>query len=94
MIIRQTPGAVCPYPTKFNRFIVYNPAPSIFVGRDANVTNEFGTTTVPYRVKRLSETGIMGILPTGYTYLFEFDDSAAVISSLGLFRSFLRIFNR
>lgn len=79
-VITQVPGAVCRDNMKFLRFNVLGPStkPSSLVSRDLLVSNEHGTTYVPYMLERITTSGWMGILYTGETYDWNFDNSAQV----------------
>ncbi|XP_068250285.1 fibrocystin-L-like [Palaemon carinicauda] len=75
----KVPGSVCTG-LKFVRFNVQGPNvnPDSLQGKDIIVTNEHGSTNVPYRIKRLTTEGWMGILPTEDTYKWEFDGAQQI----------------
>ncbi|KAK7084669.1 Fibrocystin-L [Halocaridina rubra] len=75
----EVPGAVCTS-LKFLRFNMEGPSisPSSLQARDLIVSNSYGNTSIPYRVKRLTTEGWMGILFTGETYKYTFDYSSQI----------------
>ncbi|XP_045124918.1 fibrocystin-L-like [Portunus trituberculatus] len=75
----EFPGVVCTG-LKFARFNIKGPdtEPTSLQARDLIVTNEHGTTNVPYRVKRLTTEGWMGIVYTGATYDWTFDEAEQI----------------
>ncbi|XP_053190049.1 fibrocystin-L-like [Scomber japonicus] len=69
------PGAVCDHTVNFHRFAFNNPTPSSLKGKDAIITNEHGTSVVPYLKKRLThKLGWMALLVSGKTYNWYFND--------------------
>lgn len=77
----KAPGAVCPSSVEFVRLSVKgtNVKPQSFRGGDLILSNSYGNTTIPYRVKRLDGgEGWMGIVSTGGTYDWMFEDGETV----------------
>ncbi|XP_063605340.1 fibrocystin-L-like [Penaeus indicus] len=73
----EAPGAVCTSSVEFVRLTVKgtNVKPQSFRGGDLILSNSYGNTTIPYRVKRLDGgEGWMGIVSTGGTYDWMFED--------------------
>ncbi|ROT65416.1 putative fibrocystin-L [Penaeus vannamei] len=73
----EAPGAVCPSSVEFVRLTVKgtNVKPQSFRGGDLVLSDSYGNTTIPYRVKRLDGgEGWMAILPTAETYDWMFED--------------------
>lgn len=78
-IYTQVPGSVCSN-LKFVRFNIEGPniEPSSLQAKSLNVSNSEGSVEVPYKVKRLTTEGWMGLLYTGDTYMWEFNNSEQV----------------
>ena len=58
-------GSVCDPGVEFVRFAMNNPVPSSLIYRDLMITNEHGSTTVPFVSERLiPDKGYMALLPT------------------------------
>ncbi|XP_064089363.1 fibrocystin-L-like [Macrobrachium nipponense] len=75
----EAPGSVCTG-LKFLRFNVKGPniKPDSLQGKEIIVSNAHGSTRVPYRIKRLTTEGWMGILPTGDNYQWEFNGAQQI----------------
>ncbi|CAH1788932.1 unnamed protein product [Owenia fusiformis] len=81
-------ASVCNPATKFIRFAFNRPSPISLEAKDVKITNEYGSTTIPYLKKRLTHKfGWMTTLASGYTYNIEFLDVTQVtnISYAGRF---------
>ncbi|CAH1789358.1 unnamed protein product [Owenia fusiformis] len=70
-------GVICSDPAmKFMRFSFNQPLPRSLEAKDANFTNEFGSSAVPYLKKRLTHPfGWMVSLVSGYQYDMVFDNA-------------------
>ena len=82
----NVPGAVCSPKVKMLRLAWNNIHPSVtFEDKFANITNQFGSTQVPWRKKRLTHSrGYMLTLPSNYSYTVSYaisDDIKTDITS-------------
>ncbi|XP_030002867.1 PKHD1 like 1, tandem duplicate 2 [Sphaeramia orbicularis] len=69
------PAAVCDETVSFHRLAFNNPSPSSLAGKDVILTNEHGSSVVPYVKKRMThKLGWMALLPSRKTYNWYFDD--------------------
>ena len=70
------PGAVCPPPIKFHRFIITNPSPESLVGVDLHIDCPSGSSVSPYMHKRISGRGWMATIPsrTQCKYSFQYTE--------------------
>ena len=92
------PASMCPPQYKFHRYSFNNIAPLSLEGKNLLITNQFGTSSVPFAQKRIShKMGWTCALVDGETYHFEFEFGEAVtnISYSGVFYEFeVSIFRR
>ncbi|XP_044191170.1 PKHD1 like 1, tandem duplicate 1 [Thunnus albacares] len=69
------PGAVCDHTVNFHRLSFNNPTPASLKAKDVIMTNEHGTTVIPYLKKRMThKLGWMVMLVSGKTYNWYFND--------------------
>uniref|UniRef100_A0A3B4ZZ57 PKHD1 like 1 n=1 Tax=Stegastes partitus TaxID=144197 RepID=A0A3B4ZZ57_9TELE len=69
------PGAVCDHTVDFHRLALNNPSPSSLKAKDIVLTNSHGTSVIPFLKKRMTHKfGWMGLLPSGQTYNWYFDN--------------------
>uniref|UniRef100_A0A8C5AWE7 PKHD1 like 1, tandem duplicate 1 n=1 Tax=Gadus morhua TaxID=8049 RepID=A0A8C5AWE7_GADMO len=69
------PGALCDPSVDFHRVSLNNPSPSSLQGKDLVLSNQHGSSGVPYLKKRLThKLGWMALLPSGQTYNWYFKD--------------------
>ncbi|KAK3879633.1 hypothetical protein Pcinc_015818 [Petrolisthes cinctipes] len=75
----EAPGSVCSN-LKFVRFNVEGPniEPPSLQAKTLLVSNSEGSVEVPYKVKRLTDEGWMGLLYTDDTYILKFNDSEQI----------------
>jgi hypothetical protein len=88
---KGVPASRCPPQYKWHRFAFNNILPKSIEGKNFLITNQYGTSSVPYAKKRLShKPGWMCALVGGATYTFEFEfaDQIKNISFNGQFYSF------
>ncbi|KAK4312053.1 hypothetical protein Pmani_016482 [Petrolisthes manimaculis] len=73
------PGSVCNN-LKFVRFNLEGPniEPPSLRAKNLLVSNSEGSVEVPYKIKRLTTEGWMGLLYTGDTYLWKLEDSEQI----------------
>jgi len=65
----EYPSSVCDVTISFVRVAVHSVTPSIISTRPLLLTNEHGTTTLPFSRSRLiGSAGLMGLLPENYEY--------------------------
>ncbi|KAM6974364.1 PKHD1 like 1, tandem duplicate 1, partial [Tautogolabrus adspersus] len=70
------PGYVCDDTVNFHRLALNNPSPSSLVAKNILLTNDYGTSAVPYKFKRLThKKGWMALVPSGKTYVMNFEDA-------------------
>ncbi|WAR05573.1 PKHL1-like protein, partial [Mya arenaria] len=84
-------ASVCPPQYKWHRFAFNNIVPTSLEGKDFVITNEYGTSNVPFAKKRLShKPGWQCALLKGATYMFSFEngDHFKNISFTGQFYDF------
>ena len=85
------PASICPPQYKFHRFAFNNIVPTSLEGKNLLITNQFGTSSVPFAKKRLShKPGWMCALVDGETYKFVFENGELItnISYTGAFYEF------
>ena len=69
------PGSVCDATIGFVRVAIHSVTPSIISKRPLHMTNEHGTTSLPYSKSRLiGPPGLMGLLPENYEYHIRWDN--------------------
>ncbi|XP_042290990.1 PKHD1 like 1, tandem duplicate 1 [Thunnus maccoyii] len=69
------PGAVCDHTVNFHRLSFNNPTPASLKAKDVIMTNEHGTSVIPYLKKRMThKLGWMVMLVSGKTYNWYFND--------------------
>lgn len=86
------PASVCPPQYKWHRFAFNNILPTSIEGKNFLITNQYGTSSVPYAKKRLShKPGWMCALVDGETYSFVFENAEQIknISFDGQFYDFM-----
>ncbi|XP_069813288.1 fibrocystin-L-like isoform X2 [Dendropsophus ebraccatus] len=67
------PGYVCNSSISFHRLAFNNPTPSSLLGKDVIISNSFGSSVVPYLVKRLTHPyGWMALLPNADSFNWYF----------------------
>ncbi|XP_065804470.1 fibrocystin-L [Labrus bergylta] len=70
------PGYVCDDTVHFHRLALNNPSPSSLNPKNILLTNDYGTSAVPYKEKRLThKKGWMALVPSGKTYLMNFENA-------------------
>ncbi|XP_063856678.1 fibrocystin-L-like isoform X4 [Scylla paramamosain] len=74
-VTKNVPGSVCRGAMKFLRVAVTNPSPSSLLGKDLVVSNDFGATHIPYLMFRIGGAGWMGLVYTGATFDFNFENA-------------------
>lgn len=68
-------GSVCDSTVNFHRLAFNNPSPSSLEGHNVLMTNQHGSSVVPYMKKRMThKPGWMALLPSGDTFLWNFID--------------------
>ncbi|XP_075907773.1 fibrocystin-L-like [Nelusetta ayraudi] len=69
------PGVVCDQSIDFHRLALNKPSPSSLEAKDIILTNQFGTSAVPFLKKRIThKLGWMVMLPSGETYNWFFEN--------------------
>ncbi|XP_040289774.1 fibrocystin-L-like [Bufo bufo] len=67
------PGYICNASTSFHRLAFNNPSPTSLQGKNAIISNSFGSSVVPYLPKRLTHTyGWMALLPNAISFNWYF----------------------
>ncbi|XP_063862994.1 uncharacterized protein LOC135102139 [Scylla paramamosain] len=74
-VTKNVPGSVCRGAMKFLRVAITNPSPSSLLGKDLVVSNDFGATHIPYLMLRIGGAGWMGLVYTGATFDFNFENA-------------------
>lgn len=74
--VRRVSGSICDSTIRFRRMAWNNPLPSSLLYRDALLSNEHGTSYVPWRFMRLThDQGWMSTIILGQNYNFSFDNA-------------------
>ncbi|KAG8537168.1 hypothetical protein GDO81_024971, partial [Engystomops pustulosus] len=69
------PGYVCNASVSFHRLAFNNPSPSSLLGKDAIITNSFGSSHIPFLAKRLTHPkGWMALLPNAGSFNWYFNN--------------------
>ncbi|KAG9478621.1 hypothetical protein GDO78_012332 [Eleutherodactylus coqui] len=69
------PGYVCNSSISFHRLAFNKPSPSSLLGKDAIISNSFGSSVVPFLIKRLTHPkGWMALLPNANSFNWYFNN--------------------
>ncbi|MBN3294523.1 PKHL1 protein, partial [Polypterus senegalus] len=85
------PGSVCDSTVSFHRLAFGNALPSSLLGKNAILTDDYGSSVVPFLPKRLTyKPGWMALIPDGKTFNWYFQNAGQVtnISYLATFYGF------
>ncbi|XP_028646735.2 PKHD1 like 1, tandem duplicate 1 [Erpetoichthys calabaricus] len=85
------PGSVCDSTVSFHRLAFGNALPSSLFGKNAILTDDYGSSVVPFLPKRLTyKPGWMALIPNGKTFNWYFQNAGQItnISYLATFYGF------
>ena len=73
------PASSCDPSVKFHRLAFNNINPVLLEGKDALITNQYGTVRSAYKFKRIThKPGWIAILPQGEKFKLEFENADQV----------------